>query len=311
MTDVAAPVLASVIVLAVHDLTRRTVAEQGRIRTQIEDLVRGALRLVPAERRIVLDAPQGTVVALLDRRRAALELAERVQAGAADLPLCIGINYGPVTIVEDANRGQALVGDGITAGMTMAQAAAPGRMIASRPFQEALQADAPDSAARLGPAGLHTDAQVRTHELFTLDQRTVRSRRKRLAIAGVMAFAGILMLGVVARMALYGSGLRAAPAVIEFQVTPRGDVYMDGVLKGKSPPLTRLEIAPGRHTIEIRNSQYPPLKVEINPGAAEEMTIAHSFSSRSAGAKSSKDGDKSVRESAREGWRSFRRGVGF
>lgn len=310
MTDVAAPVLASVIVLAVHDLTRRTVAEQGRIRTQIEDLVRGALRPVPAERRIVLDAPQGIVVALLNRHRAALELAERVQAGAADLPLCIGINYGPVTIVEDANRGQALVGDGIAAAMTMAQAAAPARMIASRAFQEALQADAPDSAARLSPAGVHTDARVRTHELFTLDQRAARSRRKRLAIAGVMAFAGILALGVVARLALYGSGLRAAPAVIEFQITPRGDVYVDGVLKGNSPPLTRLEIAPGRHTIEIRNSQYPPLKVEINPGAGEEMTIAHSFRSRSAGAKSS-TGDKSLRESAREGWRSFRRGLGF
>ncbi len=311
MTDVAAPALASVIVLAVHDLTRRTVAEQGQLRTQIEDLVRGALRTVPAARRIVLDSPQGIVVALLDRPRAALEFAEQVQAGAADLPLCIGINHGPVTIAEDTNRGQALVGDGIAAGMTMAQAAAPARMMASRPFHEALQADAPDSAARLGPAGAHTDAQVRTHELFTLDQRTVRSRRKRLALAGVMAFAGILVLGVVARMALFGSGLRAAPAVIEFQVKPSGDVYIDGVLKGKTPPLKSIEITPGRHTVEVRNSPHPPLKVEVNPGPAEEMIIAHTFSSRSAGAKGSKGGDKSLRESTREGWRSFRRSVGF
>jgi len=308
MTDVAAPALASVIVLAVHDLTRRTVAEQGRLRTQIEDLVRGALRPVPVARRIVLDAPQGIVVALLDRPRAALEFAERVQAGAADLPLCIGINHGPVTIAEDANRGQALVGDGIAAGMTMAQAAAPARMMASRPFHEALQADDPDSAARLGPAGAHTDAQVRTHELFTLDQRTVRSRRKRLALAGVMAFAGILALGVVARMALFGSGLRAAPAVIEFQVKPRGDVYIDGVLKGKTPPLKSIEITPGRHTVEVRHGKFPPLSVEVNPGPAEEMIIAHTFSSRSAG---SKDGNKSLRESAREGWRDFRRSIGF
>lgn len=311
MTDVAAPVLASVVVLAVRDLTRRTVADQGRIRKQIEDLVRSALRPVPAGRRIVLDAPQGIVVVVPDRPRAALDFAERVQLGAADLPLCIGINYGAIRVVADANRGEALVGDGITAGMTMAQAAAPGRMIASRPFQEALQADAPDSAARLGPAGLHTDAQVRTHELFTLDQRALRARRKRLAIAGVMAFAGILALGAVARLALYGSGLRAAPAVIEFRVAPRGDVYIDGVLKGRAPPLDRIEITPGRHTVEVRNSPYPPLKVEVNPGPAEEMTIAHTFSSRSAGAKSAQGGDKSLRENAREGWRSFRRGVGF
>lgn len=311
MTDVAAPTLASVVVLEVHDLTRNSVVEQGRIRAQIEDLVRSALRVVPAAQRIVLDSSQGIAVAFLDRPGAALEFAERVQAGAADLPLCIGINHGPVTIAEDANRGQTLVGDGIAAGMTMAEAAAPSRMIASRPFQEALQADDPDSAARLGPAGVHTDAQVRSHGLFTLDQRLVHTRRKRLVITGALAFAGILALGGVARLALYGSGLRAAPAVITFQVAPRGDIYIDGVHKGITPPLNRIEITPGHHTIELRNSAYPTLKVEVNPGPAEEMTIAHTFRSRSAGAKNSNGNNKSLRENAREGWRSFRKGIGF
>ena len=307
MTDVGAPVLASVVVLAVHDLTRKTVAEQGRVRAQIEDLVRNALRPLPAAQRIVLDAPQGIVAVLLYGPGAALEFAERVQAGAAELPLCIGINYGPVTIAEDVNRGRALVGDGVAAGMTMAQAGAPARMMVSRPFQEALQAEDPDSAARLVPAGVHTDMQVRAHELFTLDQGAVRSERRRLAITGVVAFAGILALGVVARLALYGSGLRGAPAIIEFRVKPRGEIYVDGVLKGSTPPLARIEITSGHHTIEVRNSSYPPLKVEVNPGPAEEMTIAHSFSSRSG----TKSGDKSLSQSAREGWRSFRRSVGF
>ncbi len=236
MTDVVGPTLASVIVLAVHDLTRKAVAEQGRVRARIEDLVRGALQPMPTERCIVLDAPQGLVVALLDRPGAALAFAERVQADAADFPMCIGINHGPVTIEKDINRGQALVGDGISAGLIMARAAAPTRMMATRSFREALQEDAPDSAARLVPAGIHTDEQVRSHELYTLGQVAAHSRRTRLAITGVAAFAGILALGVVARMALYGSWLRVTPAVIEFQVTPRGDVYIDGVLKGSTPP---------------------------------------------------------------------------
>ena len=158
MTDAAAPILVSVIALAIHDLTRRTVAEQGQLRAQIEKLLQDALRTLPAAGRIVLDAPQGFVVAVLDGRHAALELAERVQTGGAELPLCIGINYGPVAILADDNRGHALVGDGITAAMTMTQAAAPGRMTASRPFHEALQAEAPDSAARLIAAGVHMPA---------------------------------------------------------------------------------------------------------------------------------------------------------
>lgn len=309
MTDAAAPILVSVIALAIHDLTRRTVAEQGQLRTQIGKLLQDALQALPAARRIVLDAPQGFAVAVLDGRHAALELAERIQTGSAELPLCIGINYGPVAIMADANRGHALVGDGITAAMTMTQAAAPGRMMVSRPFHEALQAEAPDSAARLIAAGVHTDAQVRTHEIYTLDQHAVHTRRRRLLITGAAAFAGVLALGFVVRMAVQGGWLQPAPAVIEFNITPRGDVYVDGVLKGTSPPLSQLEVAPGKHTIEIRNSRFPPLMIDINPVAAEKLTITHTFSSKSSGARGGDD--KSLRESARDGWRSFRKSIGF
>lgn len=304
----APPVLASVIVLSIEDYARKAVMEQAHLRTRIEDLVRAALKPIEPALRIVLDTPQGMAVALLGRPRAALDFAERVQAGATSLPLRIGINHGPITITEDANRGKALIGDGITAGMAMAQAAAPDRVIATRAFRDALEVDAPDSAARLGTAGVHTDAQVRTHELFTLDRRAAGARRRRLAYAGIAACAGILALGAVARLALYGSGLRAAPAVIEFEITPRGDIYIDGALKGRSPPLTRIEITPGRHTIEVRSSQHPPLRMEVNPGPGEELTIAHSFAGvRGAG----KAREKSLEESVREEWRSIRRSLGF
>lgn len=304
----ASPALASVIVISIHDFARQSVSEQDRSKGKAEDLVVSALRPLPQAQRIVLDAPHGVAVAVLDNPKLALELAERVQGDAGDLPLCIGINHGPITIAEDANRGRGLVGDGIASGMILAGIAAPGRMVASRTFHEALLGDSPTSAVRLAAAGKHTDSQVRTHELYMLDQRAARARRARFAAVGALAFAAIMGLGIAGRMALNAS---AAPAVIEFRVVPRGDVYVDGVLKGSSPPLTRLEIAPGKHTVEIRNSRYPPLKVEINPGAAEEMTIAHSFASKSPGTTTSKGGDKSLRESAREGWKSFRKGIGF
>jgi hypothetical protein len=112
---------------------------------------------------------------------------------------------------------------------------------------------------------------------------------------------GILGLGFAAR------GLRHAimptgPAVLEFKITPRGDVFIDGVLKGKTPPLQRLEIKPGRHSIEVRNSPYPPLRLEVNLASAEEMRITHSFTRpRSA------DDPKTVGEHFRD----LRRQLGF
>jgi hypothetical protein len=310
VTNVA-PVLASVVVLSVQDYARQAVMEQVRLKDRLEALARAALAPVAPARRIVLDAPQGLVVALLDRPRVALAFAERVQSAASDAPLLIGINHGPITLAQDATRGQALIGDGIAAGMTMAQAAAPGRMIASRAFRDALDADAASHAARLGAAGTHVDAQVRTHELYTLDRRAANSRRWRLAFAGVAVCAGILALGGVARFALVGSGLRGtppAPAVISFEIKPRGEVYIDGVLKGTTPPLARIEIAAGPHVVEVRNGRFPPLSMEINPGPAEELTIEHTFA---APRKAAKAREKTLGESVGDGWRKFRRSVGF
>ena len=49
----------------------------------------------------------------------------------------------------------------------------------------------------------------------------------------------------------------ATPARIELAVNPWGEVFVDGKSRGVSPPLRTLEISPGSHTIEIRNSTFP------------------------------------------------------
>lgn len=304
---VSTPTLASAVVLKIQEFTRRPVAEQTKLKAQVEALVALAIRSLPAAERIVLDAPDGVAVVVLGSPRDALELAERSQAAAADLPLGIGVNHGPVMPATDALRGPGLVGDGLAAGMTLANVATPGRFLVSRSFYEALEAFAPGRADDLSSAGVFTDSNVRTHELFTLDQRTALARRRRLIAVGTLAVIGILGLGLAARVVRHG-GVMAQPAVIEFEITPRGEVFIDGVLKGRSPPLTRLEVGPGPHTIEVRNSPYPPLRLEVNLGSAEEMIISHSFSSPKSATKSK---TQSARESARELVRDVRRQLGF
>jgi hypothetical protein len=307
----AAPALVSVIGVLIQDFARQPVTEQDRLKAQAADLLVGKLGAVPAAQRVLLDANGGFAVALLGRPGAALELAAGLRRDAHGLPLCIGINHGPVTISEDANRGLGLAGDGLSTAMTLAGTATPDRVIASRSFHDAIEADSPGSATRLIAAGQHTDAQVRAHELYTPDDAAPRRRRARLAVIGALACAGIVGLGVGARLAHKAF---VEPAVIVFKVSPPGSVYVDGVLKGNTPPLTRLEIAPGKHTIEVRNSGYPPLTLDIHPGPAEELTIAHNFAKGKAATRSAKGSgseSKSIKEEAREGWRSFRRSVGF
>ena len=126
------PTLASVVVMRIAEFTRKPVAEQVQLKERLDALVTLAIRPVPAAARIVLDAPEGVAVVVLDGPGVALELAKRSQFSADGLRLCIGVNHGPVMSAPDAHRGAGLIGDGLTAGLTLSSAAKPGRFVASR-----------------------------------------------------------------------------------------------------------------------------------------------------------------------------------
>jgi hypothetical protein len=74
---------------------------------------------------------------------------------------------------------------------------------------------------------------------------------------------------------------RPAPAPsgsrLELAIAPWGEVLIDGKSRGVSPPLRTLEVPPGAHTVEIRNSTFPAhvQKVRVKPG--EAVRIQHRF----------------------------------
>ena len=68
-----------------------------------------------------------------------------------------------------------------------------------------------------------------------------------------------------------------AAAVMSLVVLPWGEVYLDGRLQGVSPPLIELQVAPGKHDIEIRNASFPVYKQAIQVKVGEKLTIKHTF----------------------------------
>jgi len=68
-----------------------------------------------------------------------------------------------------------------------------------------------------------------------------------------------------------------APAVITLDIKPMGEVTVDGVMKGKTPPLTELELKAGKHMIVVRNGNHAPLESEINLAPGERVTLTHRF----------------------------------
>lgn len=69
----------------------------------------------------------------------------------------------------------------------------------------------------------------------------------------------------------------AKPGRVRLAITPWGAVYVDGERVGVSPPLRMLELSPGPHRIEIRNTNLPRRieTVEVKSGA--ETQIRHRF----------------------------------
>jgi len=272
-----AAVLAGAAVLDVPDFAHKPVAEQTRLRAQLEALAGEAIGPLPDGARIVADAANALAVIVLEGPEATLSFAERARAAAGELPLRIGIGYGPVTAAEDPVRGTCLIGDGLAVALALARAAPPGRTLASRPYRDALAAAAPYRARALHAAGEITDEDVRSHEVFAVDPEAPAVRRRQWAAVAATLASAVLAVGVIARSLRPAPPPPVKPAVLQFDIKPRGEIYLDGKVKGPTPPLAQLEVPPGSHTVEVRNGAFPPLRVEVHLAQAEEMTIRHTF----------------------------------
>ena len=64
---------------------------------------------------------------------------------------------------------------------------------------------------------------------------------------------------------------------IALAISPWGEIYIDGRKMGVSPPLKELQVTPGKHTIEIKNTSFAShtetLEVKLN----DRLNIKHEF----------------------------------
>lgn len=71
---------------------------------------------------------------------------------------------------------------------------------------------------------------------------------------------------------------KGPPVPVNIDVRPWGEIVVDGVSRGVSPPLKELRLAPGKHTVTVRNAGLPSYTqtLEIKSGQ-RAATIAHVF----------------------------------
>jgi hypothetical protein len=278
MQDSASPIQAHVAFLRIPGFDGRSVAEQASLKDRLESRVRAAIGSIPEAERLVLDADDGVALVLFGDAVRALRIAQSLRGEEAFLQ--VGVNHGPLALTGEST-GDAVFGDGLAAAAAAARFATPERILVTQEFRARLEEDSPEIAADLVSAGEFSDAQLRRHQLYTPDPQRGATRRRRYLVrlgGGVLA---ILLLGGVAREARQWF-FPVRPAVINFAVKPRGEVFVDGAAKGRTPPLDRIEVEAGRHVVTIRNPGYPPLQLTLNLEAGQQTTITHTFVARRA-----------------------------
>jgi eukaryotic-like serine/threonine-protein kinase len=71
----------------------------------------------------------------------------------------------------------------------------------------------------------------------------------------------------------------ATTGLLHIAVSPWGDVEVDGRPAGTTPPLNKLALPEGTHSVTIRNADFPPLQATVKISAGEPAVLKHRFGS--------------------------------
>ncbi len=268
------PVYANVAYFRIPDFDARPVGEQASLKESLEARLREAMSWVAPQDRIVLDADEGAALVLFGDPARALDVAQGVHARE---PIHAGLNYGPLALSSRGTDARVF-GDGLVGAAAAARFAATEKLLVTHDFAKALEATSPERAIELEAAGEFTDTRVRLHSFFTPDPRRGTARRRKLVLGAVGGVVAILFAGVILREG-YRRLVPPTPATVKLQIKPRGEIFVDGVSRGRTPPLTEIQVPPGKRVIQIRSAGHPPLDIPLDLRPGEQVTLAHTFGS--------------------------------
>jgi len=107
--------ICTVVFIDIVGFSKKAVADQLRIKQQLNDVLGAALQPVPPKDRIILDTGDGAAVSFLgdpeDGLFLGLALRDALAADGNTLQLRTGINLGPVRLVKDINNQPNIIGD--------------------------------------------------------------------------------------------------------------------------------------------------------------------------------------------------------
>jgi class 3 adenylate cyclase len=169
MTDLADRTLVcSVLFIDVVGYSKKGVGEQVRLKRLFNAVLAGALEQVPPRERVVVDTGDGAAVTFLGDPEGALFVGLAVLDRVGELPVRVGINLGPVSLMKDINGLDNVVGDGINVAERIMSFADEGQVLVSRSFFEVVSRLSTDYGALFRQEAARSDKHGRSHEVYAV-----------------------------------------------------------------------------------------------------------------------------------------------
>jgi class 3 adenylate cyclase len=178
MADLATRTLVcSVLFIDIVGYSKKGVADQVKQKRVFNELLTAALEQVSPRERVVVDTGDGAAITFLGDPEGALFVGLAVLDKVGEIPVRLGINLGPVSLVKDINGRDNVLGDGINAAERVMSFAGQGQLLVSRSFFEVMSLLSADYASLFKQERSRLDKHNRAHDLFAVTDAVRVGRR--------------------------------------------------------------------------------------------------------------------------------------
>jgi class 3 adenylate cyclase len=167
----------SVLFIDIVGYSKKGVGDQVRLKQNFNAVLTSALEQVPPRERVVVDTGDGAAVTFLGDPEGALFCGLAVLDKVGEIPVRMGINLGPVSLMKDINGLDNVVGDGINVAERVMGFAAQGQVLVSRSFYEVVSLLTKDYSELFRKEESRTDKHDRAHELYAVTDAVRVGRR--------------------------------------------------------------------------------------------------------------------------------------
>lgn len=346
--------ICSIVFLDIVGYSQRPVAEQIRLKDRFNQLLADAVTGVAPADRIILDTGDGAAIALMGAPEDALFIAlsildgilggrghDRRGGGIADntqavadlarvalptLQVRIGINLGPVRVVNDINGHPNIIGDGINVAQRVMSFAEPNQILVSRSYYEVTSRLSDEFAHMFAYSGVKQDKHVREHEIYAVmpgrdaassaraeEDEALKEQQAPWMRRMVMGGAALVLLVTIVSAVMYfrnvpGGASMSAPSQVPVPqaqtapVTPAADTSQAQVVVAAPPP-EQESVPPA----PVPKPQSAPKK--RMPRQADQPHVTPSSAHESPSPKEASAAPQEKKEPATSGWGKFKQSV--